>query len=302
MTAMKDKGTGFTLIELLTVLAVIALLVGILVPSLNMVRNSAKNAAQRAQFIAIEQALMSFRSDYGDYPESDNYDLSFNLNDYCGAQKLAEALMGWDLLGFHPESNWQADGVGADRFGRPIYPLNPSPADLNARKGPYLEFSTANAFRLGISSGMRDGLLVNTGALEPDTYVLCDSFIVRKVSLAGGRTVTAGTPILYYRADTSQNELIYGGRPPGRWSIYNWTDNYELIRVMDLEGDGVLGDHPLSEPSGRYFCSDEYKIMNPLIMSKAQIVRPYRPDSYILISAGVDGLYGTRDDITNFGN
>ena len=28
--------------------------------------------------------------------------------------------------------------------------------------------------------------------------------------------------------------------------------------------------------------------------------RPYRADSYILISAGYDGLYGTRDDICNF--
>ncbi len=27
---------------------------------------------------------------------------------------------------------------------------------------------------------------------------------------------------------------------------------------------------------------------------------PYRPDSYILISAGADGVYGTADDITNF--
>jgi hypothetical protein len=29
---------------------------------------------------------------------------------------------------------------------------------------------------------------------------------------------------------------------------------------------------------------------------------PYRPDSYLLISAGADGLYGTPDDICNFGN
>jgi hypothetical protein len=27
---------------------------------------------------------------------------------------------------------------------------------------------------------------------------------------------------------------------------------------------------------------------------------PYRADSYILISAGRDGLYGTADDIVNF--
>ena len=30
------------------------------------------------------------------------------------------------------------------------------------------------------------------------------------------------------------------------------------------------------------------------------IKRPYRAQSYILISAGKDGLYGTSDDITNF--
>ena len=28
--------------------------------------------------------------------------------------------------------------------------------------------------------------------------------------------------------------------------------------------------------------------------------RPYRADSYILMSAGFDGLYGTKDDVFNF--
>jgi hypothetical protein len=30
--------------------------------------------------------------------------------------------------------------------------------------------------------------------------------------------------------------------------------------------------------------------------------QPYNPDTYILISAGRDGLYGTEDDIKNFGD
>jgi len=30
------------------------------------------------------------------------------------------------------------------------------------------------------------------------------------------------------------------------------------------------------------------------------VVRPFRADTYILISAGKDGLYGTKDDICNF--
>jgi hypothetical protein len=32
----------------------------------------------------------------------------------------------------------------------------------------------------------------------------------------------------------------------------------------------------------------------------ASLPRPYRRDSYILISAGYDGLYGTADDVLNF--
>ncbi len=40
-------------------------------------------------------------------------------------------------------------------------------------------------------------------------------------------------------------------------------------------------------------------IRNPKIVARPW---PHRADSYILISAGVDGFYGTSDDICNFGN
>jgi hypothetical protein len=35
-------------------------------------------------------------------------------------------------------------------------------------------------------------------------------------------------------------------------------------------------------------------------ISISGISRPYNPKSFILISAGFDGIYGTKDDITNF--
>jgi hypothetical protein len=38
-------------------------------------------------------------------------------------------------------------------------------------------------------------------------------------------------------------------------------------------------------------------IQDPMILN---FKKPFRPDSFLLISAGNDGLYGTKDDICNF--
>ena len=58
------------MMELLTVLAIIAILVGLLMPALGLVRNRAKEASQRAQFATIDMALLAFKTDFGDYPPS----------------------------------------------------------------------------------------------------------------------------------------------------------------------------------------------------------------------------------------
>jgi prepilin-type N-terminal cleavage/methylation domain-containing protein len=310
VTAMKRKRTGFTLVELLTVLAIITMLVGLLVPSMATVRRFARETKQRAQLTTMDLALTAFRGEYGEYPESS---FDFPLN-YCGAQKLAEALLGWDLLGFHPDSDWRADGL--DETGGPLTydPLRIRDVDgdgifdtLNERKGPYLEDGTANAFRLGVSApGMDDGLFLDTSipsaTLDPDTFVICDVFGVRRLTLPNGRTVTAGTPILYYRANTSSRTLQDSGLRPNY--IYNAYDNSPLVGLRMLTPDGSLGrPHKLYDgaPVCEYFYSPEYKILDPKA-SSITIPWPHRPDSYILISAGVDGEYGTADDITNFGD
>ena len=116
--------TGFTFVEILIVLGIIAILVALLIPALAAVRNMAKETQQKAQLATIEMGLTAFKNDYGDYPPSD-----WTLNgapamngDYCGAQKLAEALVGWDLMGFHTNSAWRADGEGKNSARRDIRP------------------------------------------------------------------------------------------------------------------------------------------------------------------------------------
>ena len=282
---MKRKITAFTLVELLTVLAIITMLVGLLVPSMATVRRFARETKQKAQLTTMDLALTAFREDYGEYPPSEYEGLFFP--DYCGAQKLAEALLGWDLMGFHPDSDFRANGHN----DQAVFVYDPAdPVLFGQRRGPYLELGTANAFRLGVSGpGMNDGLFVDPAPLAAGTFVICDVFGVRKITLANGRTVTAGTPILYFQANAASK--IYDGGTDA--SIYRHTDNQVLLGLPVL-ADPTKTQHRLYD---RDYFYDVY-IRDP----KVGIPWPYRPDSYILISAGYDGEYGTADDITNFGN
>jgi hypothetical protein len=69
---------------------------------------------QRAMFMAIEGELELFHNTFGKYPPSDGNDVT-GLP-YCGAMKLAEAMLGRDLQGFHSKSVFRGDGM--DRDGR----------------------------------------------------------------------------------------------------------------------------------------------------------------------------------------
>lgn len=286
---MERKKTGLTMVELLVVLAIIALLVGLLLPALSVVRNMAKETKQKAQFATIELALAAFKNDDGDYPPS-NWTPAPFTGDYCGAQKLAEALLGWDLLGFHPNSAWRADGLDV---GGGLGTYDPAqtrdnngdgiPDTFDERKGPYLELATLDAFKLV------DLFRPNpVGPLDPDTFVICDVFGKEKIVLPNGKTTRAGAPILYYRANTS-GKIIR--------EVYRASDNDALV-IAKQQADADGREHPLSRPDNQYEFFYNY-IRDAKITARAW---PYRPDSYLLISAGADGLYGTSDDICNFGN
>lgn len=299
---MKRKKTGLTMIELLIVLGIIAILVGLLLPAVTVVRKMAKETKQKAQFSTIELALATFKNDYGDYPPSYGWDYTKNVGlDYCGAQKLAEALLGWDLRGFHPKSAWRADGLDANLDTGSYDPARTRDADgdgipdtFDERKGPYLELASADAFR---TSGP-EGLYFNSGTLHPDRFVLCDVFGRKRINVINQVTgeatrYKAGTPILYFKANTASKYL----GDPEVGSIYRIGDNRELIGLGSVEQmPQDIRPHPFNDPSNFLRA-----IIDPKVTT-ANRMWPYRPDSYILISAGEDGLYGTPDDITNFGN
>lgn len=299
--AVKTKISGFTLVEMLTVVAIIAIVVSLLIPAVNMVRTKANIMKQRSQFAAIEMALLAFKSDFGDYPESktsQNYD-------YCGTQKLCEALLGWDLRGFHPKSVWDAYGYGPGVDNSTYDPDNTRfdndgiSESLKERKELYLELSTANAFRLAQSDpDTKDGLFKTVPTLlEGNTYVLCDSFGIKKLRI-GDKVFTAGSPILYYKADPSKKTISTGTPPSQR--IYNAGDNMVLLQLK-IKGKDPDLPHPLGDDIENFYASDyDGGIRDTTLPNYNVRPQPHNPDSYILISAGPDGEYGTKDDIRNF--
>jgi type II secretory pathway pseudopilin PulG len=307
------------------VVSIIALLAGLLLPAVHTVQKMAKETKQKAQLTSIELGLAAFKNDYGDYPQSSFTDSTpGGTGNYCGAQKLTEALLGLDLLGFHPNSNWRADGRTVNSQGVVTDAAYTAANNLTNRRDRYIELDTANAFFLG---GGMDGVYLNTagewnGALAPRTYVLCDVFPVRerKLRLADGRIVSPGMPILYYKANPASKILVPGanqGQVAPEARVYNARDNWALVSL------GMLADnakpltgrrrhkldalYPLNpeEVSRLYNTNDSYftyfyqlYLRDPRVQAQPW---PYRPDSFVLISAGADGIYGTNDDIRNFG-
>ncbi len=287
-----EKRQGFTIIELLTVMSIIVILFGLLMPAMTLVKTYSKTVKERAQLHAIDAGLQMFHDDFGTYPPS--YFEDNRENRYPGAMKLAEAMLGRDLLGFNPGSIFDAQGWNNAGENNKLYPTPFDPVNdandvenLRSRKGPYIDVQRSNAYKLSA---------IYTGG--QDSYVICDEF-ARIQPLGGGKR--AGMPVLYYRANTS-NYLHDRTKLPtdstDQGNIYSSRDNQDIIDLpapWDNKTVHPIATTPPAGQPGRAGFYDE--IQNPKIITTP---RPYNPDTFILMSAGVDGLYGTKDDIFNF--
>jgi prepilin-type N-terminal cleavage/methylation domain-containing protein len=308
----KERRYGFTIIELMTVLLIIGLIISVLVPGINIAKRHAKEVAQHAQLYSIKSSLEMFYNDYDNYPPSER---TGSPPEYtCGAQKLAEALVGCDLQGYDPVSNF--DLVNTDNnpnayaiAGKNGATQQDEDQSLARRMGPYLQIDertrAVDLERLFGVGGTGDLYPGGNPANKEIGPVLCDIYIKKKVALdpaTPGDTVTVGAPLLYYKSSRSSHKFDTN-LPNG--NIYNSEDNQNLIDLGNLRlplAQRSNSDHHFGteyEEGGKRGMGIFYDaITNPAIKVG---IRPYNPQTYIIISAGHDGIYGTRDDIANFG-
>ena len=137
------------------VMAIVAVVVlgvvyGLFTEGLRRSNTFAQEMQQKAQFHSIELGNEVFRMEYGNYPPSNDNSLppthSEDSTPYGGANKLAEALVGRDLLGYHPESEFRADGQTVDASGvtKAVYEV--SEDNLEEREGPFIDVENTDAF------------------------------------------------------------------------------------------------------------------------------------------------------------
>lgn len=295
---MKKK--GFTIIELLTVIFIITILIGLLIPSISKVKRLTLDLKQKAEFHNIEIGVATWSHNHDlEYPESN---VSFG-NSYAtvGAQKLAEALLGRDLHGFDDKSTWNA---GQDENDGVAY----TGIDYHNREIAYLDVDNFHAYQLAqiydmsiFASGSslyfgnydKEG---NATALDMPAPVLTDVYKRVRTTAIDGSTVKVGSPILYFKANTTD---VFSDQNISQ-SVFDYSDNWHIFNIGRIDDQE---EHPYNwtDPGGMgntgnpEFYED---LINPNVPGNIYPV-PYYKDSYVLLSAGSDGLYGTRDDIWN---
>jgi hypothetical protein len=253
-----------------------------------MVRWYARFVTQKNQLRNIDAGLQAFVIDFQEYPDSSATDSTGTGTRYCGAMKLAEAMAGQDGLGFNPDSKFAADDGGGitELYPRPA-PPQPWPPWYEENLRKRMEFLEAKDVQI---CSLADLYPSAAWSYATKVALLCDVY-KRPNMRRPGTGEKLGMPILYYKADPSK--LLHDVTDPcNPNNIYNYYDNHEFL------GLGLPWDTStmptLYRNDGRVFYE------KTLDKSALPITRPHNKDSYILISAGKDNIYGTRDDVFNF--
>jgi hypothetical protein len=203
--------------------------------------------------------------------------------------KLAEAMAGQDGLGFNPNSTFTADD--GPTGPTELYPPSQGDPDIwpswyeeNIRnRREYLEAKDVQICSLDNLYASAPGF-----TFTDEVALLCDVFR-SATNLSTHKKI--GMPILYYKADSSK--LMHDVNTPDNvGNIYNYKDNHAFLG-LGLPWEPATKP-PLYQNNGRVFYE------KTLDKSVLPIKRPHNKDSYILISAGWDGIYGTKDDVFNF--
>ena len=266
-----------------------------------------------------------FRPYLGECPFLD----SGSLPVITGAHWLPAMLMGFDQNGYVKRSTVPKKDNLRDEPWRwyEADPLNTGRA--LERTAPYADPGGLKTIRTRDLPGRPNGQLYDESDFDNflgDLPVIVDAFsqpILYYVSNDNGR------PTNMVEDERDEKNVYTGGDQREGPPFYFHQDNRLFTGTKDEPGWDFDGEHQIADP-GADLNADELsdsqnarsqKTFARFILDRTLLrsleaqreqgegggsvkpnapLRPANPDSYLLISAGVDGRYGTSDDVTNF--
>lgn len=284
-----QKNRSFTLIELLTVVAIISLLISILTPAVQRAQRRAKEVAVQAQLDGIAKGLEMFSGDYDRYPDSnpENYG-SDSRGLVQGAHRMTMAMIGRDRLGCPSQ---RGDSVGAVYYYQSGTNAPQPDTDL------WGTGSTKKAYRRGTYIDPNGFYIADDNSVAGMRYMplVCDKF-----SRGNNDPIPPATGEKYEYE--GRNVILYYRARPGPDNvsdIYTVDHNYRIVGMAwDSLSSSTRNDHFFWGVHGSYG-NPRGGIVN--VSGKVgEIYPPFRPDTYLLISAGPDNQYFTEDDVVNW--
>lgn len=250
--------------------------------------------------------------------------ISTELIKISGAGLLVWGLVGADLLGcpgFNAISQgnryWARDTTGdfnSDRSRSGLYALDPDKQPVHARAAPFVDLAKIEVSGWRADAETTEG----DGSFEIDAEAKAAKALGRKAPKRRYPVFldAFGQPILYWRADPAGREIC-DFRPDEVPSNFRGTYHFRengLLLEDGVSDEQTLLLRPTTEETphkltwrnnrfggngrtiagGRAFTR---YIRNYDIKAK---MTPFKSDSYILASAGADGIFGTSDDVANF--
>ena len=267
MAPSSARRSGFTLVELLAVIMIIALLAGLVTPAVMRARNSARNAAIKAEIDMLHMAIMNYKNEYGSFPPA--IDLNPNTAGSASAKHLQRlfprctnivgtsgqlqgaqaitpvgALASW-LMGYtdDPSSPFQPPANRKKLFDFDQTRLNGASFTPSGKKGsPYMYISSAEYLSVAVPT--------NSAGLHP--------------------TPTSSPPLfVHVMPDTTLTNGAARQIPSWASSLSDSDRNAWLFTISET-------------PAERSF------------------QRVFNPDTFQILCAGQDEEFGTDDDLSNF--
>ncbi len=304
---------AFTLVELLTVIGIIAILVGILLPVVGSVRKAGYSAKTQALISSLAAGIERYQQDFGAYPgpllNSEVYSITLPTNSsttgfvtsnatnitmaenlvlgLCGGLKINSGTVNYDpsLVGQGPRCLNKS--TNTNKTYQPYADANPlswqaDPTNGNNQTGHFFDDSAP------LPGGASDSIIPEYVDGYPDPM-----------------------PILYLRAKPGATGIIAtgsGAQYDLNQIIGYTTNNIGVSKTLSSSsyksatypqhGLKALGAGGTLNSSSIY----PYQALSYFTNFTISSSTPRQKDGYILISAGSDRVYGTDDDITNFGS